>query len=293
MSQAGPILVPLDGSPAALAALPAARAIARLTGAPIRVLHVAEQPLGSAELGERLGLLPSDLAGLILEPARGRPAETINRVAGDANCTLVILTPRGRSARREAAGLGSTARALLRDAARPLLFVLPHAPAQAWPTRPLRRLLLPLTGGPLTVCSARWVTQLAGLAHAELEVLVLAGAGAPAEPSPLALPRYVDQPQQEWPAWFAEFAERFYKLLGERPSTSFRVVAAAGQAAPAIVSAARRHDADLVALFHQPTGAPVLAEAVLAEAPCPVLVLQAAGTTTIDLLLSPAAVAGR
>ncbi len=45
-----PVVVPLDGSAHALAALPVARVLGELYGAPIRVVHVREEGLPPREL---------------------------------------------------------------------------------------------------------------------------------------------------------------------------------------------------------------------------------------------------
>lgn len=52
------VLVPLDGSTHAMAALPVARVLAELEGASLRILHVGEPLLPPRDLLDTLGLMP-------------------------------------------------------------------------------------------------------------------------------------------------------------------------------------------------------------------------------------------
>ncbi|HWP35205.1 MAG TPA: universal stress protein, partial [Thermodesulfobacteriota bacterium] len=97
------------------------------------------------------------------------------------------------------------------------------------------------------------------------------------EPERLAAPRYLDQPQHEWPVWVGECLDRL-RALGQSPPVPMRLVLAAGRAAGAIVEFAARHDTDLIALAWRGTlgpGRAATVRGVLAAAPCPVVVVRA------------------
>jgi nucleotide-binding universal stress UspA family protein len=142
------ILVPTDFSECARHAVPAAAALARLTGARVLCLHVVEpvaQPMGwtpvagpmpAGELGERMEEsaardLPAfskseEFAGLEVEDllAHGEPAAEIVRAAEERGADLIVISSHGR------AGLGrilfgSTAESVVRHARCPVLVVKP------------------------------------------------------------------------------------------------------------------------------------------------------------------------
>ena len=66
MSSPETVLVPLDGSAHATAAVPVARGFAKLLHATVAVLHVSDDALTPAALVERMKLSPEDLHGLSL-----------------------------------------------------------------------------------------------------------------------------------------------------------------------------------------------------------------------------------
>lgn len=87
-------------------------------------------------------------------------------------------------------------------------------------------------------------TDFASMAAAELVVLHVATPGAerPTEPGTLVSPRYVDQPQHEWPAWAEEFVDRLRAVGGAREGVKIRLMVAQGDAGSAIVDFARQSD---------------------------------------------------
>ena len=114
---------------------------------------------------------------------------------------------------------------------------------------------------------------------AEVLVLHVAAPGAPppTEPGTFTVPRYVDQPQHEWPAWAAEFIARM-SALGHPPSeVRFTLSVATGDPGAEIVRAARERDADLVVIAWHGVWEPKRAltmRRVIREVGCPILVVQ-------------------
>jgi nucleotide-binding universal stress UspA family protein len=142
------ILLPTDFSECAHHAVPAAAALARLTGARVVCLHVVEpvvpavgwtpiaEPLPVSDLSDQLEdsaarELPRfagcpEFAGLEVEDviSRGEAAAEIVRVAEARGCDLIVISSHGR------AGLGrilfgSTAESVVRYAGCPVLVVKP------------------------------------------------------------------------------------------------------------------------------------------------------------------------
>ena len=101
---------------------------------------------------------------------------------------------------------GTTAGVILRKAPCPLVLVTPERGSAPWH---LHHILLPHDGTPSTSAALAPAEKIAEQAGAELLVVHVTGFGAaPVEPGSLGAPRYVDQPQHEWPTWTSEFAKR-------------------------------------------------------------------------------------
>jgi nucleotide-binding universal stress UspA family protein len=99
-----------------------------------------------------------------------------------------------------------TAMQVLHDAHCPVGLVPPQRGATPWH---LHHVLVPHDGNPSTSCALRPAAELAEHGRAELLVVHVMDVGAaPAELGSLTTPRYVDQPQHEWPAWASEFIGR-------------------------------------------------------------------------------------
>lgn len=165
------ILVPLDGSEFAEAALTYAEAIARLRDAPLTLLGVVDErelqlPAGgSAVLRAEIERLVADglqqyLATVVWSvSARGFEASTAvatgdpatEIVKASAGAAVTVMASRGRGGVQRLI-LGSVADKVLRSGTRPLLIVAPSAEAVAQsrgaPLQ-LRRFLVPLDGSPL------------------------------------------------------------------------------------------------------------------------------------------------
>ena len=79
------VLVPLDGSRHATAALPVARVLAELEGASLRILHVGQPFLAPRDLLDTLRLTPEDVRGSswTKRPARRRRASCAWRGTGE------------------------------------------------------------------------------------------------------------------------------------------------------------------------------------------------------------------
>jgi nucleotide-binding universal stress UspA family protein len=146
------ILHGTDLSPPALAAFQIARDLARQNGARLLVLHAAPPPnperisfreaeierqpggyLGHlrAEIEARLGL--ADEPGALCLVVEGEPVETIDRVARDRNCDLIVVGTHGWG-RWHRLLMGSTAERLVSTAPCPVLTV--KVPAETPPTGP-------------------------------------------------------------------------------------------------------------------------------------------------------------
>jgi nucleotide-binding universal stress UspA family protein len=268
------ILVPLDGFAAALPALSVARVFSELEGAPMRILHVAEQAIPAPELARRLGLETGAFRGASLDSRTGEPAAAILAVARDLHARLIVLSTHTSPA-SPADAVGATALAVLREASYPLVLVNPARPLDGWR---LRKVLLPHEGTPATSDAVRHCVELTRRAGAELLVLLVAapGAAVPQERGSLTSPFYLDQPQHEWPAWVGEFIERLACIC---PLAGLRARLLLGRGSPSseILRVACEESVDLIVLAWKGNWAPEHAEtlkAILRGAACPTMVVR-------------------
>lgn len=267
------ILVPLDGSEEARAAVPVAKTLAGLAGASVRLLHVGDSLLSPPQLLELLGVQADTLPQMIVEAMPGDPVDAIAHCVCEG--TTVVMSTRGAGATRE--DIGSVASGILARSLMPLVLVPPERGTEPWN---LRTMLVPHDGTPSTTNALEPAADLARASEAHVVVLHVAvpGRAAPSEPGALTTPRYLDQPQHEWPAWAGEFMERLGALY---PLQNLRILlgVAPENAAREVLDHAQSDNADLVVLvghghLGRPEGAQVI-RAVLAESPCPVMLLDA------------------
>lgn len=268
-SREAAVIVPLDGRNGSLSALPVARELAALAEATLHLAHVDPARVPAAEgLLSMLHLSRQDVDGAVLDPRVGAPAEQIVSLARETRSTFIVLCPHAGGAGKE---LGSTAEGVLENAPCPVIFVPPARGVKAWH---FGSALVPHDGTPSSSGAVPAMVELLRKAHASLWVLYVAQAdGASPEAGGLAMPRYVDQPQHEWPSWIDEFLDRFH--LKGVPNMRFAV--AAGEPGDEILRAAREHAVDLIVLGWRGTLASkraVVLKKILAEAPCPVLVFR-------------------
>src|SRR5512132_3492461 len=197
------ILVPLDGTERALSALPIAKALADLEGGTLHVVHVCEERLlPPRELAGRLGLVPEDLAGTVIDEMAGDPGHSIlSLAAGLARARIVIAAHSEHENKR----LGHVTRAVLAHTRCPVFLVRPERGLDPWA---LQRLVLPHDGSARTAAALQPAVDLAERAGASLFVLHVATWAGEPRPDALTVPSYVDQPQYEWPEWAREFLEQ-------------------------------------------------------------------------------------
>ncbi|HZV02547.1 MAG TPA: universal stress protein, partial [Planctomycetota bacterium] len=199
------LIVPLDGTRAALAAIPVAKALAAIEGATVHIVHVGKRGLSPRDLLEKVGLAPEHATDSVLQARTGSPAEEICRIVRERKGSSVVMCAR-TGGPGEGLELGSVAKAVLGGAHAPVVFV----PAKPRPEPfALRRIVFPHDGSPGTADAIGAATHLARRAGAELLVLHVATATSTGEEAgTFPPPFYVDQPQHEWPTWTREFLDR-------------------------------------------------------------------------------------
>jgi nucleotide-binding universal stress UspA family protein len=262
----------LDGSKAAKATLAIARRFAEFEGATLHIAY-AGGPLQANEAVEELGLSPKDLKGLVFDQLLGAAADGLLKLARELAESLIVLSTRTENDREEEFGV--VAQAVLNRPPGCLVMVEPGQVAREWR---LRRVVMAHDGTPSADTAILPTANLAHRAGAEVIALHVAARGAdkPCEVGSLPAPRYIDQPQHEWPAWAGEFLERMLALGGAAKAINFKLLVTGGQPGSEIAQFARDNHADLVVLpWHgkweqQQSGA---VNAVVRRSGCPVMLI--------------------
>jgi nucleotide-binding universal stress UspA family protein len=191
------ILVPLDGSPFAEQALPAAAALARRMGARLHIVRVHEPPVMPLGSGESIIALDAEwIAALRAEEEEylrrtanrcmeeyglvartdllaGPSANAIVAAARDSGDALVVMTTHGRGGLSRA-WLGSIADAVVRRSPVAVLLIRPDAEAEVAPALEPRRILVPVDGSRLSegiLAAAIAVGRLTGAHYTLLRVV--------------------------------------------------------------------------------------------------------------------------
>ena len=275
MTTSATLLLTLDGSTNAAAALSVARGLAHLNGATVVLVHVGREALAPEALLARLKLSADDVRGLVIDQCTGSPSDAIVREAAARHAvTIVTCVPAEPDGPLHA--LGGALASLLLAAPCPVVLV-PSVPSRhPWV---LRQLVLPHDGTPTSGAAIAPAAELASRADAGLVVLHVAtpGAGRPTESGTFGVPRYLDQQQHEWPVWSQEFLERVRGLGYPANIKKMRLVLAHGEASAAILAFAQSNASDLIALAWRGRLEPERAHTirrVLRDASCPVIVFR-------------------
>ena len=266
------ILVPLDGSKQALAALPVAKALGETERAAPHILYVGEHELTADELRSQLGCEASVLDGFSIDARVGTPAVEILQVEGEIKPRVIVMCKHSGAERGKM--LGRTAMKVLHDASCPVVLVPPERGATPWH---LQHVMVPHDGTPSTSAALQPAAELAERGRAELLVVhVTDSSAASAEPGSFTTPRYVDQPQHEWAAWTSEFVNRLACVcpLGQ---LHVRIILARGDTAAEILRLSEKQSTDLIVLAWRGIWEPPRAatmKAILREAHCPIMVVR-------------------
>jgi nucleotide-binding universal stress UspA family protein len=111
--------------------------------------------------------------------------------------------------------------------------------------------MVPIDGTPSIANALGPAGELALRTGASLDVILVEDAGAPppSEHGAIVAPRYVDQPQHEWPAFSSELLERLLGAIARwPPGIPTRLLLGTGHPAAEILRFADQLDPDVVVL---------------------------------------------
>ncbi|HVO59310.1 MAG TPA: universal stress protein [Terriglobales bacterium] len=266
------IVLPLDGSTASRRALPIGRYLAQLYRAPLHVLYAAEHRFSPREVIEHLGLTDADLRGAIVDQDREDAAQAILTCShGLDRAVIVMCTNTGHHIGPDC--FGSVTEAVLAGTPDRIVLVA-ERDEQPWE---IHRVLLAHDGTPSSDLATAPAAELAQRAGATVIAIHVAARGEQYsdEPGSMPAPRYIDQPQHEWPSWANQFMNRMLALGAPPSSVSFKLVVTGGQAGSEVAQVSRERQADLVVMaWHGRWDAPQSAtKVVIRSAGCPVLLV--------------------
>lgn len=238
------VLVALPAVGAPYGAIDAGRVLARALSAPLHGVLVWPTPITPCQVARLLCVDPQALEGMVLHVDVGDPAERLDALVRAEPVAFLVLDAESRGC--DLCGLGASAARILASTNACAIVVRPGVSLGK-----LRRILVPLDGRPSTAEALGPAASLAERTGAALDVVMIEDAASlpPTEPGAMAPPRYVDQPQHEWPAFSAELLERFLGAFAHcAPWVPKRVFLSAGRPAGEILRFARQLDSDLIAL---------------------------------------------
>ena len=266
------IIIPLDCSTCSRRAIPIGRHLAQLYHATLHLLYAAEHPFTPREAIDRLGLRDEDLQGAVLDPQRGEPAEAILNSAHRLTRSMVVMcTNTGHHVGPDC--FGSVTEAVLAGTPQRIVLV---AERKEQPWR-VRRVLLAHDGtqsSDLATAPAAELAQRAGATVIAVHVAARSDRYRD-EPGSLPAPRYIDQPQHEWPNWADQFMNRMLALGAPPSAVSFKLLVTGGRAGSEVAQVSRERQADLVVMaWHGKWDTPQSASKVVVRtAGCPVLLV--------------------
>ena len=267
------VLVALPTVAAPHGAVEAGGVIARALGAPLHGVLVWPTPITPCQVARLLHVEPRVLEGMVLHVDVGDPAERLDALIRAEPVAFLVLGAESHGC--DLCGLGASAARIVEATRASAVVVRPGTSLGK-----LRRILVPLDGRPSTAEALRPAADLAERTSAALDLVMIEHAATPPSPEhgAMAPPRYVDQPQHEWPAFSAELVERFLGAFAHcAPWVPKRVFLGAGRPAREILRLARELDDDLIAMVWHGDRAGEHGEVfreVLADAERPVLVLR-------------------
>jgi nucleotide-binding universal stress UspA family protein len=271
-------MVALDGSTASKAALPVAHTMARLFGATLHVLYARDEPLEPQQTVQELGLTPEELHGVVLDRLSGTPAEAIIPALQDSKSPLLVMCTHA-AAETDQFSFGTVAEAVLSQGPDRVLLIAPERGLQEWT---IRRILLAHDGTPSADTAIAPAADIASRAKAEVTAIHVAARKAPrsSEEGSLPAPRYVDQPQHEWPAWAGEFLDRMLALGSPPAAVDFKLLVTGGQPGSEVAQIARDSKADLVVVawhghWEEPRAGTL--KIIARRSGCPVLLVNTRG----------------
>jgi nucleotide-binding universal stress UspA family protein len=239
------ILVALLDSQDSAAAVPAARLLARLEEATLHFLYVGTHGGDAKDLLKELGLTSDDLHGGVLDQITCSE-EAITKAAANTPSPVVVASARPINSDVDSP-LGPLCDAVLSSPLPQVVILPPEWASESWN---IRKIVLAHDGSRSADAAISTAADLARRAGANVVALHVAARKAPqsTEIGSFPAPRYIDQPQHEWPAWANEFMQRMMALGASPAAVNFKLLVTGGQPGSEIADFAAENRADLIVM---------------------------------------------
>jgi nucleotide-binding universal stress UspA family protein len=273
--------VPLDGTTESNVALPAARTMARATGASIFLLRVAQSPEPQASVNAVARMLTRvadklTASGLRADSAveKGQPADVILQQVREQAADLVMMRTRGRAGLQRVV-MGSVAERLLSGSDVPIVMLRPGGRQM----ERIANLLVPVDGSPGGALALASGVELAKATRARIRLVEIV---VPLSSSALTQSEYDPAWDEAALAAAETYVDRMVVRLREAGVVAEGEARVATDVPEGIVQAAEEHPSDLIVMSTNAlTGLQrallgSVADAVVRTAACPVLLLHRA-----------------
>ncbi|MBV9180476.1 MAG: universal stress protein [Acidobacteria bacterium] len=271
------ILLILDGEPPSKAAIPVACKLAETYAATLHVTYVGERRLEAREIACNLGFSTEQRHGAVFDDVSGDALGRVSKMTAQLSRPLIVMsTQTGRPA-ADKDRFASITESVVATRPERMVLLTPDPSPQPWV---LSRILLAHDGTPTSTPATCPAAELAQLSGAEVIALHVAARGheRPREPGSLQAPRYLDQPQHEWPAWAEEFMNRVLASGASPTAIQFQLAVTSGRPGSEIAELARERLVNLVVMaWHGHWDHQTCATRVVIQASgCPVLLVYSA-----------------
>ena len=271
------IVLPLDGSELSrTAGIPIVRGLTDVYAATPHLAYAGEQAVEPEARLAHLGLKWSELPGAVIDQAAGLAPQAILTLAKELpRCLIAMCTHTGHG-NRDPDYFGSVTETVLAGKPERIVLIAPERGRQQFK---IARIVVAHDGTPAADCAIGPAAEIALRAGADIIVLHVAAprAGCPEQSGSFPAPRYIDQPQHEWPSWSSEFGARMVALGAPAASVKFELVVTGGQPGSEIAQLVRRKKGDMVVMaspVEWKAGEPNAARVVIQTSGCPVLLVR-------------------
>ncbi|MCL6473061.1 MAG: universal stress protein [Firmicutes bacterium] len=270
------VIIPLDGSEAAVKAFGAAEAMTNIMGALLYIVHVTDKQMTEEELLKKLKIGRIEVKDFSLHQIiNADVVDGILRFAASVDTQMIVMSSHGLSYNPERL-LGSITLGIVQRAINPVMVIRPDLEKLPGPDWRPTKMLVPQDGTPTAAAVMTQVYRLAELTGADIDILNIGVAGRkpPTEVGALPPPRYLDHAGYDWAAWSAEFIERFYAQ--RPPGIELRLFEREGEPADVMIRFAAENSDDLIALGwhgHLEPGRAETVKKLLREMDRPVLLI--------------------
>lgn len=240
------VVIPFDGSETSLEALGAAKALSRILGGTLHIVHVIEgKGIPRKELLAYLKIREDSKYDI--RKLKGEIVPAVLSFALEIDARMIVMSSHGETFRDQDL-LGSKAMAIAQHATVPIMIIrsgMKKPVSEDWEPG---RMLAPLDGTRLPDYIIDAIFDIAELLHTDIDLLNVAASGkkSPSEPGSYPSPKYLDHPYYDWPAWCSEFIHR---LLEQRqPKVELSLFHKGGDPVKVALEFAAQNNDDIIAL---------------------------------------------